>query len=404
MKVAFIVGGFPALSETFILNQITGLLDLGFDVSIFANYNPEEPKTHPDVDKYSLMERVHYINEIPKNKINRLLRSLSLTIPNFHRNPGSILKSLNVFRYGRKALSLTLLYPIIPFLEMDIIHCHFGYNAIFGSFLKKFGVKAPLITTFHGYDLSAFILDKGENVYDDVFFFGDLFLPISEYWRRKLVRMKVDEQKILVHRMGIELEKFQYQERRLHPGETLKILTVGRMFEKKGHEYAIKGVAQLIKKQRDVMYTIAGDGPLRDTLKNLVSDLNIEEKVKFVGFVQQDEVVDLFKDAHIFLLPSVTAMAGDQEGIPVVLMEAQAVGLPIVSTYHSGIPELVEDGGSGFLVPEKDVVQLAEKLFYLTEHPQLLSKMGTRGRRIVEEKFNIKKLNRQLADIFYSFN
>ena len=92
MKIGFIVDGFPKLSDTFILNQITGLLDFGFEVTIFAHYNPEEPKTHPDVDKYRLMERVRYVNCIPKNKLKRLFRTLSSTIPKFHRNPVSILK------------------------------------------------------------------------------------------------------------------------------------------------------------------------------------------------------------------------------------------------------------------------------------------------------------------------
>jgi colanic acid/amylovoran biosynthesis glycosyltransferase len=214
--------------------------------------------------------------------------------------------------------------------------------------------------------------------------------------------MNVNEEKIYVHRMGIDLEKFQFQERMLQPGEPLKILTVGRLNEKKGHEYAIKGVAKLIKKKKNLIYTIAGDGPLGDKLANLVLDLGIDGNVKFLGPVDQKEVLKLYRESHIFLLTSVTAKNGDQEGIPVVLMEAQAMGLPIISTYHSGIPELVENGKSGFLVPEKDSIKLAEKLIYLAEKPELWSGMGTYGRKIVEEKYDIKKLNRKLVDIFHT--
>jgi colanic acid/amylovoran biosynthesis glycosyltransferase len=204
------------------------------------------------------------------------------------------------------------------------------------------------------------------------------------------------------HRMGIDLDKFQFHERMIQPGEPLKILTIGRLTEKKGHEYAIKGVAKLIKKGGNVIYTIAGDGPLRDKLANLVLDLGIDGNVKFLGPVEQEEVLKLYRESHIFLLTSVTAKSGDQEGIPVVLMEAQAVGLPIISTFHSGIPELVENGKSGFLVPEKDSMKLAEKLIYLAEKPELWSGMGAYGRKIVEEKYDIKKLNVQLVDIYHT--
>ena len=99
-------------------------------------------------------------------------------------------------------------------------------------------------------------------------------------------------------------------------------------------------------------------------------------------------------------LPSITASNGDQEGIPVVLMEAQATGLPIISTYHTGIPEVVIDGKSGFLVHEKDVDALAEKLEYLIKHPEIWPEMGRYGRKHVEEKYDIKKLNQQLVKIY----
>ncbi|MBA7689291.1 GDP-mannose-dependent alpha-(1-6)-phosphatidylinositol monomannoside mannosyltransferase [subsurface metagenome] len=126
----------------------------------------------------------------------------------------------------------------------------------------------------------------------------------------------------------------------------------------------------------------------------------IKNYVKILGAVEQDEILKLYQQAHIFVLPSVTASNGDQEGIPVVLMEAQAVGLPIISTYHSGIPEVIMDGKSGFLVPEKDVNALADRLDYLIEHPEIWSEMGRCGRNFVEEKYDIKKLNQQLVEIY----
>ena len=110
----------------------------------------------------------------------------------------------------------------------------------------------------------------------------------------------------------------------------------------------------------------------------------------------------ILSNSDILLAPSITAHDKDQEGIPVVLMETMAMGLPIISTLHSGIPELVQDGISGYLVPERDVDALAEKLNYLIEHPELWSEMGKAGRAFVEENFNIDKLNDRLVEIFQS--
>jgi len=401
MKIAFIVDRFPCISQTFILNQITGLLDMEYDVKIFAQFNPKEEKVHSDVEKYRLMERVRYF-DIPNDKNKRILKAAFLVITNFHKKPLKILKSLSILKYGKKALSLKLLYIFIPFLDQrfDVILCHFGSNGILGAYLKEIGVNGKLVTAFHGYDMSAFISNNSKNAYKNLFLNGDLFLPVSDYWKKKLIRMDCNEKKIIVHRMGINLGKFTFFERRKEPREAIKLLTIGRLTEKKGHEYAIRAVSKLIKKYKNIEYIIAGDGPLRSKLENLVLELGMGSYIKFIGEVEQNEVVKLYQLAHIFILPSITASNGDQEGIPVVLMEAQATGLPIISTYHTGIPEVILEGKSGFLVPEKDVEALVKKLEYLIEHPELWSKMGHYGRKFVEERYNIEKLNLQLVKIF----
>jgi colanic acid/amylovoran biosynthesis glycosyltransferase len=401
MKIAFIVSRFPALSETFILNQITGLLDMGHDVEIFAEHKSEDRKMHPDIEKYRLEERTYYSN-IPPNRFIRFLKAIYLVVVNFHRSPLKILKSLNIFNYGRSALSLRLFYRMTTFLNtnFDMIHCHFGPNGIIGVYLKKIGVKGKIVTTFHGYDMSAVISSEDGDVYKKLFLYGDLFLPISDYWGKKLKELSCDEKKIIVHRMGINIEKFKYSERKIQLGETVKILTIGRLVEKKGHGYAIKAIAKVVAKHENIIFNIAGDGDLRNKLESLVSELEIKKYVKFLGKVEQNEVLELYRQSHFFILSSVTANNGDQEGIPVVLMEAQAIGLPVISTYHSGIPEVVIDGKSGFLVHEKDVDALAEKIEYLIEHPELWSEIGREGRKFVEERYDIKKLNQKLVEIY----
>lgn len=401
MKIAIIVGGFPTLSETFILNQITGLLDMGHDVEIFAQFNPKDKKVHSDVEKYRLMERVHYTS-IPYNKVKRILKAIFLIIKNFHKAPLKIMKSLNVFKYGKMALSLKLLYILIPFLDkrFDIIHCHFGPNGIIGVHLKEIGIPGKYITSFHGYDVNSYPKIMGKNVYNNLFKNGDLFTANTNFTKQQLVKLGCDEEKIIILPEGLSIARFKFSTRKIRNGDLIEILTVGRLVEKKGHEYAIKSIAKIVRKHRNIEYIIAGDGPLRNKLEYLVSELDIKSYIKFLGAVEQNEVLNLYQQAHIFVLPSVTASNGDREGQALVLQEAQAMGLPVVSTLHNGIPEGVLDGKSGFLVPEKDVDALADKLEYLIEHPELWPEMGRYGRKFVEERYYIKKLNQQLVEIY----
>ncbi|MFW6194334.1 MAG: glycosyltransferase [Halobacteriota archaeon] len=399
MRIAFILGKFPKISETFILNQITGLIDLGHEVEIFAFENPEEEVVHPDVERYQLMRRVHYFSK-PKSESKRIFKVMKLIISNFHRKPAVIIRSLKLW-HGKRYL----FYWLYPFLyrDFDIIHCHFGPNAKFGAYLKQIGVPGKLIAAFHGYDMSKLVLDKGKDVYVDLFSKGDLFMPISDYWKNRLMEMGCDKDKIIVHHMGINPRRFEFLERKPNDGP-VKILMVGRLTEKKGHQYAIKAIAKVLRFSKNIQYLIAGDGPLKDSLESLTTSLGVEDYVKFLGRVNDSELLKLYREAHIFLLPSVTSRDGDKEGIPVVLMESMATGLPVVSTKHSGIPELVSDGESGFLVPEKDIDSLAEKIEYLIKNPELWPEMGREGRKIVEEYYDIDKLNRRLVDIYKSLS
>jgi colanic acid/amylovoran biosynthesis glycosyltransferase len=170
--------------------------------------------------------------------------------------------------------------------------------------------------------------------------------------------------------------------------------------EKKGIEYAIKAIAKIAEDYPNIIYRIVGDGSLRESLEALVLDLKISDNVKLLGWMTQEQVRQLYDDSHIFILPSVTAADGDREGQALVLQEAQAMGLPILSTLHNGIPEGVLDGKSGFLVPERDVDALAEKLRYLVTNPEVWAKMGRQGRAYVEERYNIEQLNEQLVEIY----
>lgn len=399
MKIAFIVGEFPKLSETFILNQITGLLDLGCDIEIFAESNHNEKKINSNIEKYNLMERVHYF-DVPHNKIKRLLRAIYLITINFHKSPFKILSALNIFRFGRTALSLRLLYNLIPFLnkKFDIIQCHFGSIGNIGAFLRQLGIEGKLVTMFHGFDIREGI-KKGGKIYRQLFNYGDCFLAISDYNYKKLVQFGANPDKIIFHPVGIEIDKFPFKwQERNKISSPIVILTVARLVEEKGLKYSIMAIKEISKKNPDLAlkYYVVGEGPLEESLKKLVKELELGDIVKFLDSMNQLQVAKEMSKAHIFLLPSIA------EALPVVLMEAQAAGLPVIATNVGSVAEVIVDGKAGFLVPERDVDALAKKLEYLIEHPELWSDMGRYGRKIIGKRYNVNKLNQQLVKIYNS--
>jgi colanic acid/amylovoran biosynthesis glycosyltransferase len=368
VKIALFVTEFPIISETFILNQITGLLDRGHDVTIYARIPQVQPFVHPDVERYHLLDRTFYYGSyqaMPAKRVFRLLKVGFYIIKSFNKKIRLYVKLLNIIKFGTEPVSPYFLYPIATFLSRgvrsyDIVHCHFGPNGNFGAWLKDLGViEGKFVITFHGYDVSKYVKEKGDHVYDFLFKTGDLFLPISERAKEKLIQLGCDKQRIAVHRMGVDTSRFLFAPRKPREDGKVRILTIGRLVEKKGVQYGIQALAKALKKYPHLEYRIAGDGPLRTELKSLVNGLNVNGHVKLLGWKRHDEIVELMRSADILLAPSVTSKDGDQEGIPVVLMEALAQGLPVLSTRHSGIPELVRDGEFGFLVPERDLDALA---------------------------------------------
>jgi len=407
MKIAFFVNRFPVLSQTFILNQITGLLDRGHAVDIYAYRPGNEPSIHADVERYDLLKRTCYMTRyisMPTNKTYRLIKGIGRIAVGLPKKPRVVLNSLNVLKFGKRVASLRVLYQIAPFLDRgryDIIHCHFGPLGNLAIMLKAVGaLQGKLVTTFRGYDISSYLTANGQHIYDELFKSGDLFLCVSAQIKNTLRKLGCDEQKINVHRSGVHLSKFHFQLRKPKTNEKIRLLTVGRLVEKKGIQYGVQAVAKFLKNYPNIEYRIVGDGPLKDTLQELIEELKVCGNIKLLGWQKREQIIELLQEADIFLAPSVTSQNGDREGIPGTIIEALACGLPVLSTWHSGIPEVVQDGESGFLVPERDTDILAEKLQYLIENTDLWAEMGRKGRRYVEEHYDIDKLNDRLVEIY----
>ncbi|MFQ6066051.1 MAG: glycosyltransferase [bacterium] len=285
--------------------------------------------------------------------------------------------------------------------RVKLVHSHFGWGGMMIlPECKK--LCLPLLTSFHGIDVSLFARDFIYRLrLKKLFREGSVFLVRSNRMKADVIDLGCSPEKIIVHYGGVDVNRFRFRKKRLD-GERIKILMCGRFVEKKGFEYGIRAFAKLGKIHKNVALNIIGDGKLRGKLENLVDSLNLSHRVQFLGMLPHEEVQRKMEASDIFLSPNVTASDGNREGIPNTIKEAMATGLPVVSTYHAGIPELVIDRKTGFLVPEKDVEGLVDRLDQLITHPELWEKLGSRGREVVEEKFNLFKQVRKLEKIYKS--
>lgn len=362
MKVTYIVGIFPKLSETFVLNQITDLIDMGHDVEIISSNRPKEEVVHESVERYGLLSKTHYLT----------------------RNQSNIGFELN------EKLVSALFFT-------DIIHAHFAASQteIALKIARSFGI--PYVFTAHAFDIFA---NPDAGALREKFEAASKAITISDFNRDYLLKLLGEDLrgKIEVIRCGVRLEDFRFIERK--PGEKVKILFVGRFVEKKGVRYAIEAFREVASEISNAELRIIGDGELKDEIVGLINALDLRERVVLLGPMPQSAVLKEMEGADIFLLPSVTAGNGDREGVPVSIMEASATGLPVVSSLHTGIPEVVIDGKTGFLAPEKDTALLAVRLKELIRDPDLRRRMGKEGRANIERLYSHRAEMGRLEGLF----
>ena len=402
MKVAFFLSKFPVSSETFVLNQINGLIALGVDVNILALNKGNLPPSDSMVSRYDLLKKTTYLLEDgvgDRKPIKFIKRFVSI---------GKLLIKLRLlfklFKTRYKNSNKGLMLPAVTSrikeqLAADVVIAHFGPIGVFAQNLQSLGkLDGKIMTVFHGYDISMkSVLEQYNFDYQKLFDESAGVLPISNLWADKLIGMGCPENKVYVNRMGINLTDFSFKQG--ETSSTLKLVSVARLIEKKGLFDAITAMSLLKKAQIDFSYKIIGDGPLEGQLKSYILDLGLEDCVDLVGFLPQEKVREVLKETDIFLLPSITAENGDMEGIPVALMESMAMGIITVSTYHSGIPELIENEVSGFLVPESAPRELAKTLISISQEKFDLEIIRSNASSVIQKKFNQQLLYQELKSI-----
>jgi glycosyltransferase involved in cell wall biosynthesis len=391
LKIGYILQHFPFTSETFVINEIIALQALDAQIHPVSLFPPEKCQD-------ALMSKVE--NEtFDLSKVNR--QQLAEKSP-FYSRAKQLAAKYELPNWYAEFAACVADYAIEN--KLTLLHAHFATESALTTMLTAELTEIPFSFTAHAYDI--FIANTGapgetlDNRLKLLVQRAARVITISEFNKRHILQKTGEEfsDKIEVIHCGIDPERFTPVER--SHSDSFTLLCVGRFVEKKGHEFLLKAFGKVASKLAGARLKLIGEGPLKPGMMDLCRELGLEEKIDFLGNLPSESVWEEMKLADVFVLHSITAANGDMEGIPVSLMEASASGLPVISSYHSGIPELVVDGLTGFLTNEKDVDALARCITDAAASPQKRAELGLNGSRLVEEKFKQSSEAVKLSEVF----
>ena len=248
-------------------------------------------------------------------------------------------------------------------------------------------LKLPLVVHFHGYDASIkSVLEEYEESYKKVFAYASAIVVVSKRMEQTLINLGCPKDKLIISVYGPNPGYFDVQP--LY--NTQQFISVGRFIEKKAPDLSIRAFQKVVTKFPAAKLVMVGEGELLAGCKNLVNELGLEKNVEFKGIQNLKEIQSLMSESIAMVQHSVTASNGDAEGTPVAILEAQAAALPVISTYHAGIPDVVIQNQTGLLVQEGDVEGMAKNMERMLAEENLAKKMGESGRSRTRENFTLE--------------
>lgn len=367
-------------SETFIYNQVEAFNQFNRVLIAHSFKNADRFELDKDVERI-------LIPKIPLNIDDRIIH--------FYRR-----KVLGQnYRLCPKAENR--LSKLLRSKPIDVIHTHFGPNAMaILPIAKKF--KIPLIVSFHGYDASQLLRDKNYTKgLKSLFDYSKYIIVCAHFMKEALLPWTSEAEKIKVIHYGVDLKNIPNKAIDLNTIQPLRIIHAGRVVEKKGVLDLIRVFSQIIKSstQQDVYLDIIGDGGELLKAKELTKELKIDCFVHFYGALSHKELLRKVQTADIFVLNSRIDSNGDSEGFPNSILEAMALGVPVVSTSHAGIPEIIQHKQTGLLIGEKDNDALFQSLKRLLEDKSLREKLALNA-AIEIKNFNLISVSNKLQKLF----
>lgn len=380
MRTVQFIHSFSKLSETFVYDYVTGMRAHNMDTQVITmnRINIEERPYSP----------VHELNLNVLNPERILRRGLDLI-----RNKPLETSAWPVYRKKLKML----LKEINP----DVLHAHFGPMGVLLSPIAE-EMQISLVVTFYGYDISEYARNAyWQEKYRHLARTTAAVSVLSQQMKTEAIDLGFSNRQIHVVHLGTDLDRFPPKS----PSYPVrKFLSVGRLSEKKGHLDTLQAFHKtLIKTGHPLQLNIIGEGSEHEVLSRYIRENELKKNIHLIGKRSHQRVIDILYDSDAFILSSKTSSKGDREGTPTVLIEAQAAGLPCISTFHSGIPEIIPEKNYNLLAPEGDIEEIADRIYRLvTASKNDLKHWGERGRKRVETEFNIRSETQKFKNLYES--
>jgi colanic acid/amylovoran biosynthesis glycosyltransferase len=418
-KVAYIVSRFPKLTETFVLYELIAVENEGIEVELYPLWRERTALVHPEATSW--VERARFQPALSRRILAAHLRFIFTRGGVYFGTLWTLLRAnLGSLRYLLGALAT---FPKVVFFASEMasrgvthVHAHFASHPAAAAFVIHRLTGIPYSFTAHGSDLHRDRHMLSEKVAEARF-----VVAISEFNREVIVQEcgEPDADRLIVLHCGVDTDFFAPPQpdsnsdshsdshpdshpdsEEALPGDPFKILCVGTLHEVKGQSQLIDACRELSERGVDFVCDLLGDGPDRAALARRCESAGISNRVRFLGKASRADVAAAFRRSDVVVAASVPTQNGRREGIPVVLMEAAATAKPVVASRLSGIPELIEDGRQGLLVPPRDVRALADALEELYRDPKERERLGREGRKKVMAEFDLRQSAAELARRF----
>jgi glycosyltransferase involved in cell wall biosynthesis len=385
--IAYLLAEFPSRTETFILKEVISV-GKSFPLFIFALKN--------GIEKTGVL-----LPELPEAKIQYIPKWTSWKMMLFFP-----VTQLFSFRDGirlnlrRIKLQWTGNYIAGQIRQLPVrhIHAHFaGYPAEIARYVSE-TVGIPFSFTAHAHDIYVHPCNPEAKI--KAASFVSTCTEYNKKWMNRLAPTAQNKIHLIYH--GVDLDKWPYQPPLPVAKEAVRILSIGRLVEKKGFLYLLDAIRQLKEKGYRVQLSIVGEGKEKRKLDDYCRRHDLRASVHFPGWQTPEQIRQWHDRSDIFVMPSIITGNGDRDGIPNVILEAMATGLPVISTSISGIPEVIQHHYNGLLVSEKNSAQLYQSISYLTDHPGLRVQFAENARRTVEQRFDHRQGNARLKELFES--
>lgn len=384
-RIAYLLHRFPEITDTFIKREIRCLQRAGTNVEVIAVWKPNASETTPETMKQWAAD-THFV--LPRSWLSILGIPLATLVRSPIRFCRTLRLSLSTARPGLRGFAYQFIYLFEAVLAADIIkrraidhvHNHIGDQSGTVTMLAAHLAGIGYSITFHGWPV--FFDAKFYRVREKVL--GAKFNRAISYFCRSQLMMFAeldDAGGFEVVHCGLSLERYRYRPPR---NPIRRIFCAARLSPQKGHVFLIRAMKNLIHQGYELELRLAGDGPRKQELINLAHELGISDRVVFLGFVTEDEVIRELQDSDLFVLPSFV------EGLPVSAMEAMAVGVPVISTNIAGTSELIEDGKTGLLVRPSDSEAIADAIIRMINDYDFRLSAAELGRRKVVDEFDLE--------------